>query len=140
MKEFLKDLFSVMFIVFTCAILGLIIYLHILGAETALLSDIAAIFGISVLTSCAGFILYSKKEPKRLEMIIRHALHLLTVLAIVLFAASYLQWVTWREPITVIRFVGLIIGIWISVHLIMFYQTKKLSDNLNKKLKERYRR
>ena len=138
MKQFLKDLFSVMFITFTCAIIGLTIYLHILGVESVLLQDIVVIFGISVLTSCAGFILYSKKEPSRVELIIRHILHLFAVLVIVMTAATYFGWVLWSMPITVIRFVIMITVIWISVNLIIFYQTKKLTDDLNKKLQEKY--
>ena len=140
MKEFLKDMFSVMFIVFTCSIIGLVIYLYILGTESKLLDDIVIIFGISVLTSVAGFILYSKKELSKLGLAIRHVLHLLVVLVIVMLAGTYFGWVLWSIPITVIRFVGLVIGIWISVNLIIFYQTKKLADNLNQKLKEKYKR
>ena len=140
MKEFLKDLFNVVFIVFTCSILGLVVYLHIFGEETALLSDIVVIFVISVLTSSVGFILYSKKVLSRLELVIRYALHLLMVLVIVILTATYFGWVLWSIPITIIRFAGLIIGIWVSANLIIFYQTKKLADNLNKKLKERYKR
>ena len=140
MKEFLKDMFSVMFIVFTCSIIGLVIYLYILGTESKLLDDIVIIFGISVLTSAAGFILYSKKELSKLGLAIRHVLHLLVVLVIVMLAGTYFGWVLWSIPITVIRFAGLVIGIWISVNLIIFYQTKKLADNLNQKLKEKYKR
>jgi len=140
MKEFLKDLFNVVFIVFTCSILGLVVYLHIFGEETALLSDILVIFVISMLTSSVGFILYSRKVLSRLELAIRYALHLLMVLVIVILTATYFGWVIWSIPITVLRFVGLIIGIWVSVNLIIFYQTKKLADNLNQKLKERYKR
>ena len=140
MKEFIKDLLSVMFVVFTCSIMGLVINLHIFGVKTALLSDIVIIFVISVLTSSVGFIFYSKKVLSRLELAIRYALHLLMVLVIVILTGTYFGWVLWSVPITIIRFAGLIIGIWVSVNLLIFHQTKKLADNLNQKLKERYKR
>ncbi|MDR0796104.1 MAG: DUF3021 family protein [Tannerella sp.] len=139
MKEFVKELFDTFFIIFTCSILGLGVYMYLLGANFAFLRDIAAIFVISILTTLTGFIFYTKREPKRREMFIRHTLHLIAIMIIALIAASYLEWILWSVPITVIRFMGLIIGIWVSAHIIIFYQSKKLADDLNRKLKERYR-
>ena len=139
LKEFIKDIFNSFFVIFTCAILGMAVYLHVLGAEFAALHDIAASFVISVLISLSGLVLYSKKELKKLEMLIRYAIHLFAIVGIALSVASYMEWILWSMPITVIRFMGLIAVIWVSVHAIIFFQSLKLTDDLNRKLKERYK-
>ena len=140
MKEFAKDTLDNFFIIFTCTILGMTVYFNIFEATSMLLSDIVAVFIMSVFISLAGIILYSKREPKRLEMLVRHAIHLLVVTGIALTMGSYLGWVFWDSPITVIRFLGLVVGVYVSAHAITFYQSKKLTDKLNEKQKERYKR
>jgi cytochrome c biogenesis factor len=112
--------------------------LHILGIAYAPLSYIVAIFIIAILTALAGFVLYSRREQKKRGMIIRLLIHLILSLGITLSVASYMEWVLWNMPFTVIIIVSLVVGIFVSVHAIMFYQSKKLTDDLNKKLKERY--
>ena len=139
LKKIIREIFESIFVIFTCAILVVTLNGHILGASSMLLRDVIALFAVSALTSFAGIVLYSKKEPKRLEMLARHALHLIIILAIVLAAASYFGWLLWSVPITVLRFIGITIIIWMSVHAVLFFQTKKLTDDLNKKLKERYK-
>lgn len=138
-REFAREVFNTFFIIFTCAILGWLIHLRLLGAEIARLSDVTAIFIICIPTTLAGFVLYSKRELKRLELLVRHLIHLIIIMGIVLPAASHIGWILWSAPITVIRFVGMIMGIYIAVCVIDFYQSKKLADKLNEKLKERYR-
>jgi len=138
-KETAKDILDSFFIIFTCATLGMVIYVHILGLNFVPLRDIVACLVSSILTSLAGIILFSSKEPKRLEMLVRHCIHLFVIVIISLSVASYMGWILWSIPITVIRFMGLIIGIYITVHAIIFYESKKLANKLNEKLKERYK-
>jgi len=138
-KEIVGNIFNNFFIIFTCSIVGMFVYLRIFGVEFAPLHDIAALFVASILTSSAEIVLHSRKEPKRFEMFVRTALHLLVVAGIILSVATYMGWILWSVPITVIRFIGLIIGTYIAISTIVFYQTKKLADRLNEKLKERYK-
>jgi len=139
-KVFVREMFDTFFVIFTCAVLGMSIYLRLLGVEFAPLSDISGIFATCILTSLAGFVLYSKREPKRTEVVIRHAIHLLLVMVISLVMASYIGWVLWSVPITIFRFLALIMGIYIASMMITLYQSKKLADELNEKLKERYKK
>jgi hypothetical protein len=139
-RTFIKGIIESFFITFTCATLGLVVLSHILGATSTPLRDIAAIFIVSVLTALTGFVLYTRRESKRPEMIIRLAIQLLLVLVITLSIASYMLWVLWSRSYTVIVFVSMVVVIFVSVHAIIYYQTKKLTDDLNKKLKERYKK
>lgn len=138
-KEFAKSIFDTFFIIFTCAILGWYIYLSILGYEFAPLREVIVIFALCIIGSFAGFILYSKKEMRRHELLLRHFIHLLAIMGIALSAATYMGWVLWNVPFTVIRFSGLIMGIYIAVMAIEFYKSKRLMDKMNEKLKERYK-
>ena len=137
-KIFAKEVFETFFVIFACSVVGYIVYIHLLGAELAPLHDLVAILVMSILATLAGFILYSRKEQK-LEMLVRHALHLLAIVGIALGAASYMGWIVWYAPMTVFRFLGLIVGIYIVTTVIIFYNSKKLADDLTQKLKERYK-
>jgi len=139
-KEIFKEIFDSFFVIFTVAIIGLVIYRYLFGQQIALLNDIVAIFIASVLTTLFGVVLYSKREPRQTEMIIRYLVHAILIFGTILGIATYMGWIDWNEPITVIRFLVLIAVIFVSVHAIIFYRTKQLADKLNEKLKARYNR
>jgi hypothetical protein len=138
-RETIREVFDTFFVIFTCAIVGLTIYLHVLGNDFAFLRDIVAIFIISILGALASIVLYSKEELPRSKLIIRYAAHTLVIVGIILSTASYMGWIIWSEPITVIRFMVLVLGIFVAVHASIYYSTRKLADKLNEKLKERYK-
>lgn len=138
-KEVVRSIFNTFFIIFTCSIIGMVIFFRLLGLDFAPLRDIVGIFVTVIFTSLAEIVLYSKRELKRLELFVRHVVHLLAIMGISLAVASYMRWILWSVPITVIRFTGLIAGIYIAVIAILFFESKKLADKLNEKLKERYK-
>jgi len=138
-KVFVREMIDTFFVIFTCSILGMFVYLSLLGVERAPLSDIFGVFITCVLTSLAGLVLYSKRELRRAEVILRHFVHLLLIVVIALGMASHIGWILWSVPITVARFLALIIGIYIATTIITLYQSKKLADELNEKLRERYK-
>lgn len=140
LKEMFKEMFDSFFVIFTVSVMGLVIYLHLFDLEIALLRDIVAIFITSVFAALSGIVFYSKREPKRTELIIRYLIHAVLIFGIVFTMATYMRWIYWGEPITVIRFGALIIGVFVFTHAVIFYQTMKLADQLNEKLKERYKR
>lgn len=133
-----RDIFNSFFVIFTCAILWWYVFLRLFGVEYAPLRDIFALFVTAVLTSCAGIVLYSHREPKKLEMLVRHVVHMLIVAVIIMAVASYIGWVLWSVPITVVRFMLLIVGIYITTYAVLYFQSKKVADTLNEKLKQRY--
>ena len=137
-KRVAKEIFNSFFVIFACSILWWYAYLRLFGVGYAPLHDVAALFITALLTSCAGIVLHSNREPKKFEMLVRHVAHMLIVAVIIMAVASYIGWVLWSVPITVVRFVMLIIGIYITTYAILYYQSKKVADTLNEKLKERY--
>ena len=139
-KELIRELIEDFFAIFTCSILGYIIFMYVLGAEYTLTFDLVVILVLSVMIALAGLIIYSGNECKRYEMVIRYIIHSFIAIGVCLAVATYIGWILWSIPITVIRFTVLIVGITISVHIVLFFQTKLLSDKLNDKLKERYQK
>ena len=138
-KEMAREILESFFIIFTCTIMVSTIYVGMLGSDIVFTRDIFGTFVISVLTSLAGIVTYSKRELKRAETFFRHAIHFALIMIIGLGAATYMGWILWSIPITVFRFSGMIVGIYVSVYAIIFYQSKKLTDKMNEKLKERYK-
>ena len=139
-KEMIREITESFFVIFTVAIIGNGILSHINGVELVPVRFVFDILLVSVLTSLAGVVLYSKRELNRGEMLFRHFLHFVLVLGIALAVATYMRWVQWSSPTNVIGFAIFIILIYATVHAVIFLQTKKLADKLNEKLKERYKR
>lgn len=137
-KEFTKEVFEGYFVIFFCAILGLVVYLRVQGHDFVLMRDIVGVSIASFLGTLAGFVLYSKRELKIRELIFRHFLHLIAIMAVSLSIATFMGWIVWSVPGLVLRFLVLSFGIYFSAHAIFFYQSKKLTDKMNEKLKERY--
>ena len=138
-KQFLKEAVDSFYIIFFFAIVGLVVYLHILGYEFVPMRDIVGVFVASVVASLAGFVLYSSREPKRTELLIRHIIHLFAIMGISLSIATFMGWISWSVPSLVVRFAGTIFAIYIVVLAVIFYRNKRLMDKMNEKLKERYR-
>lgn len=138
-KKIAEEIFYDFFIIFSCITLSMIVYLWFLGYDFVPMHDIVAAFVISVLTSSTKIIFHSKRELKKFEYFIRNAIQLFTVIAIVFSVASYLRWISWNNLVHILIFLGITIGVYIIIAVITFYQTKKLADTLNEKLKERYK-
>jgi len=112
-----------------------------MGDDYVYLNDMLVILAVSALSALTEFVFYSKRELRRLELFVRHCLSLFLIIAAVLSATIFLElrWISWDDPIHVIIFVGVILGIYILVTAINFYQTTKATSRLAQKLKERYK-
>ena len=139
-REIARNILRNFFVVFTCIIFSMVFYMRFHGFDFVVTRDIFGALVIAALTSPTEIVFYSKKEQKRLEAFIRSAIHLLLVMVIGLSASFYMGWIYWGNPALVLTFVGLIVGVYIMVAMIDFYQSKKLADKLNEKLNERYHR
>ena len=136
-KAFVKEIVNDFFVIYSCIMAGHIIILwRIWGNDVLSLHGLTALFVMSILYSLAGIVLYSKREMKRLELLFRHTLHLILIVAIYLSIASYLGWLQGSRPIYYIGTAGLIVGVYIVTLANRFYQSKKQTDEMNEMLKE----
>ena len=138
-KEITSRIFHSFFIIFSGSVLAMYVYSLIFGERTLELHNITALLVMTILGSLALFIFFSKKELSKRQMLIRQCIHLLTITGIMLSAASFMEWISWNEPIQVIVFAVLVITVYIMVVAANEYQHKKLADRLTQKLKERYK-
>ena len=138
-RDFVKEMISDFFLIFTFSILIGFTWLLIWGGNALSIQDIVASLVISLLCTLAGIVMYQSRGLKMRELLVRHIIHLLIMIIIVLSVASFRGWISWDAPITVIMLVGLLVGAYIIGLAIQYYQSDKLMDELNKKLKERNR-
>jgi len=138
-KKTARSIFNNFFIIFTCVIFIMFAYFRFLEYDYMPISNIAGAFVVAALTSLAEIILHSKKEQRKLEVLIRSVIHLVVIIMIVLSIAAYMRWFLWSNPTELLTFIGLIIGVYAMVAVILYYRTKKLTDKMNEKLKERYK-
>jgi len=138
-KEIIERMFNSFFVIFTGSVLAMYVYSLTYGDGTLDVHNITALLGMTVLADLAYFIFYSKKELNKQQMLVRLFIHMLTITGIMLSVSGFMKWITWREPIQVIVFIGLVIVVYIMVALISEYQSKKLAERLTQKLKERYK-
>jgi len=139
-REIKQGMIRSFIIVFTCSMLAMSSFIMIFEGDAAYISDnIIGVLLLSILTTLAYLILYSKKELSKKQMLLRNTIHFVVVATIMMSGANVLGWVSLREPSQFIFFVCLFIGIYILVTIIELQQYNKLANQLNQKLKERYK-
>ena len=139
LKTIVKETGDSFFIIFTVTTLLNTVLWRINGTETVSTVLNFRILLLSVATALAGFVFYSRRELTRRETAVRYVLHFGLVMGMVLGFARLLHWVDWTSLRSVVVLVVLTAAVYFTVHGIVFFQTKKLADQLNEKLKERYK-
>ena len=136
-KAFARETIDNFFVIYSCIMGGhLILWRTLWGNDMLSWFGLAALFVMSILYSLAGIVFYSKRELKRLELLIRHACHLVLIVAIYLSIGTYLGWIQWSSPSYLIGTAGLIVGVYVVVLASRFYQSKKQTDEMNEMLNE----
>jgi len=138
-KEIFGRMSNTFFVTFFLIVVIVSIDLQLNNIDSLPLHNIFAIVILTLLTTLCEFVLYSKKELTRSELLIRHFICLFLTIGIVLSVANFMRWISLREPMHVIIFGGLTFGIHVIVTLITFCQTTKSTHQLREKLKERYK-
>ena len=137
-KEIATNAINTFLKVFFCSIVAVSVHLRFNGVTAMDMNNIFALTAMSALVAfLTELIFYSKKALSKMGLLIRHLLHLLAMIVSIMPVAFYMRWASWDEPIRVIIVVCLILGVWGMVTALEFYQTKKSTSQLEKKLKER---
>ncbi|MCL2674957.1 MAG: DUF3021 family protein [Defluviitaleaceae bacterium] len=125
---------------FTGAVLIIYVYALIFGIRGILIHTITDIIIVTLLIELAHLILYSKKELNNAQMIVRLVIHMLTILIIAISVTIYRNWIDLRNPASIAVLVGLIITVYIAVLLSDIHKMKSVTDRMNQKLQERYKK
>jgi hypothetical protein len=94
---------------------------------------------MAALTDLAYFIFYSGKELSKRQMLLRYFVHFTAIMGIALSIAVRMGWISRAEPVRAAVFAGLVAAVYITVFIVTMYQSKKLAEKLNRKLRERYK-
>jgi len=135
-SEIKKEMFGTFFLAFFGITIMMSIYIRFTGRDSIPISEIFAVAVLSGLTTLATLVLYSKKELRRLELLVRHAICLTLEVVIVLFFAVFRGWLSWNDPALIIVFVGMVTIVHIMALATDFYWTKVKADEMTKKISE----
>jgi len=138
-KELIGRMFVNFFVIFFLIMAVLSVSSWFMGADTIRLNNIFHIMALSFLIILSEFAFYSKKELTRSEWIVRHLICLSLVLAIVLLYTVLIIGASFDEPSTIIENVIIIFIVYPISVVIDYIRAVKSTNQLAKKLKERYK-
>ena len=139
LREVLQGMIRSFFVIFSCAVLAIYLFVMLFLKEGIHVNDITGALVLTILANLAYFILYSKKELSKKQIFLRNIIHFVVVATIIMLGANFLGWLSPRNPGKSIFFVCVFIFIYTLVTVIEFRQLKKLANQLNQKLQERYK-
>ncbi|MEA4973631.1 MAG: DUF3021 family protein [Candidatus Metalachnospira sp.] len=139
-----KELFNVMFRSFFTITTGVVVSMYVFCLifnpdASFTLHDIGRILLMAFASTLPFLIFYSGKELSKKQMYIRKLIHLLVLLAVLLYCASLWDWVSLKSTREVLIFILLVLAVYVVVFVTTAYHDKRLADKLNQSLKERYR-
>jgi len=139
-KTLLKGMLLSFFPIFGVGILTARAYILVFTEYTTLVvSMIDQMLLMTALISLAHFIMYSKKELPVRQMIVRHVLHFVAVMAIVLGFFIFWDWIYWVEPVRGIILNVTAVVVWYAlIKFANLYYMGYLAKAASKRLKERY--
>lgn len=139
MEELLKTMFQAFFIITTGIIVSMYVFCLIFSPDAVFsLDDIGRILLMAVVSDLPFFLFYSRNEASKRQMLVRTAIHISVLLAILLYFAQLWDWVNIYNPKEVAVFILLVLGVYVIVYAVSVYQDKRTADKLNDSLKERY--
>jgi len=134
--ELKKEMFASFFINFFYIMMIANLFQHYIGVGFLIPADVFAITIMAGLICLVDLALYSKRELRRAELVVRHLISLILGIAVVLGVARFMGWLSWDRPVTVIAFLSMaLIGYVVSV-VIDFFRTKHNAAEMTKKINE----
>lgn len=135
----LKERLLNFFWLFGGATLGLYVHRLVFGGGPIEISVLTGLLVFCGICTMLNLLFYSKKELRRRQMYVRVGLHLAMTLALILGVAFFMGWISLGEPIRIITLSAVVVAIYALMMLQTISRSKKDADELNEKLKERYR-
>ena len=138
-EELFKKMFYSFFVITTGVTVSMYVFCLIFNPGVSFsLNDIGRILVMGLASDLPFLIYYSRRELGKKQMFIRAVIHVIVLLAILLYFAQRWDWVSINNPQEVLVFVLLVLGVYAVVSVVTAYRDKKLADKLNDSLKERY--
>ena len=137
-KELLRAMLHGYFLITTGVVFSMYIFCLILAPDASFsLSDIGRILLMAFASDLPYVLYYSRRELSRKQMLVRQGLHLVALIAVLLFFAHLWEWIDIHNTMQVTIFLVLVLVIYVVIFAITVYRDNKLAERLNEKLKER---
>lgn len=93
------------------------------------------VIALAFLTTLPHLIFCSKSELSKRQLMVRQALHLILVVALIVFLAYVWNWVEFGSIIEPLAFIILVLLSYTGIALFVYHKEKKLANLLNEKLR-----
>jgi len=134
--EVAEKLFNKFLFVFFCIMMIVGITFHLMDWGLRV-GDVFSIVVMSVLfTGLESIIFYSKRELSKIELLVRHIIEIVIVIALVVAFDIFLEWGFTSTTRSAAILVGMILAVNIIVIVVQYYRTAKTTLELAKKIKE----
>ena len=139
-EELLKTMVQDFFMITTGIVISMYVFCLIFSPDASFsLADIGRILLMALAADLPHVIFLSRRELSKMQMLIRKVIHLIILLAILLYFASFWDWVSLNNAKEVAVFLSSVLAVYVAVFLAGSYRDKKLTDKMNDRLKEHYR-
>ena len=147
-REIIRRSIRAFFIIFAMGVIGYTVfawfYTPVLRSDGILFGDVAMLLIISVITSQAYWIFYSRDDLSRRQVILRRVVHFLFIQGASITGIIWITNVrehTWVVSYIFATIVTFMFGciIYATITLVESFNYKKFTDEMNKRLNERFK-
>lgn len=137
MRECIKEIVQMFFVINTGVTIGTSIFITLLQRDAKLGVEILwQMIAVSLVTAFSSIILYSRNELNKKQILIRTVIHYIAINIIVLGSGFIFNWVDGGEATKVIGLIVCIFIVYIFVWLNMYKSDAKMAKRLNQKIRE----
>ena len=138
-KDLVKSMFHAYFVIVTGVTVSMYICCLLFNPQGSFTpDDIGGILLMALISDVSFLIFCSKRELNKKQMLLRVAVHIPVLLAMLLYFAYLFQWVNMKSPAQIAVFILLVLGVYIGTLAGSFYRDRKTADKLNESLMKRY--
>lgn len=137
--EVLNKMIISFFVIVTGVVFSMYIFCLVFYPETRFsLTDIGRILVMGVVGDLPFLIFLSGRELNRKQTVVRIIIHALVLSVSLLFLAIWWDWISPNSITQIAFFLLTVMLVYAAVLFISSYRDRKLTEKLNKRLKERY--
>lgn len=139
-EELVKNMIRSYFVIVTGITVSIYVFCLLINPDAVFsIHDIGRILLMALVSDLPHLIFLSHRELGKKQMMIRMIIHYIVLSAILLYFAFLWDWVSSGSVQQIAVFLFLVLAVYIFVSMMIRFRDKKLTDQINRKLKERYR-
>jgi hypothetical protein len=135
-KDTIKTMLVEFFIILSGTTICSAIFCTVFYRDVVLgVSFLWELIALSFLTTLPQLLFCSKKEVSKKQMRIRQSVHVVLVVALLVFLGHLWDWVEFTSVVEPLAFIALVLLSYTAIAAYMYHRDKKLAARLNEKLK-----